>query len=363
MKKKALYAGFILLVLAIVLYIGIRSGDFPASVEAILNMPLRYAMLSVACVFGGLLMETLSLGSALRAQGLSLPFRRLFAMCLLGAFYSYITPGASGGQPMQVYQFHKWRVPVGRATAALTIHFHCFQTMLLVFDVVLFTVYHKFVLAELGPNLPILIVGFIFNVILVSGSLMIAFYQRPVRWLVKKAGALMRRFNIGNPEKLERAADGMADGFYTGMRELASNRAEVARQVIIASVRVVCLMSVMYFIYRGLGLREHSYGKILTMGCMQYTSAAYTPLPGASGAQEGVFGLYFAGMLPDALLLSGLLAWRFVTYYMILIVGFIVTTAMGMRHTSVEEAEAEVADELSREDTIVKSRLTPPPND
>lgn len=264
---------------------------------------------------------------------------------------------------MQVYQFHKWRVPVGRATAALTIHFHCFQIMLLVFDVVLFAVYHKFVLAELGPNLPILIIGFIFNVILVSGSLMIAFYQRPVRWLVKKAGALMRRFNIGNPEKLERAADGMADGFYTGMRELASNRAEVARQVIIASVRVVCLMSVMYFIYRGLGLREHSYGRILTMGCMQYTSAAYTPLPGASGAQEGVFGLYFAGMLPDALLLSGLLAWRFVTYYMILIVGFIVTTAMGMRHTSVEEAEAEVADELSREDTIVKSRLTPPPND
>ena len=62
--------------------------------------------------------------------------------------------------------------------------------MLLVFDVALFAVYHKFVLSELGPNLPILIIGFIFNVILVSASLMIAFYQRPVRWLVKKAGAL-----------------------------------------------------------------------------------------------------------------------------------------------------------------------------
>ena len=117
MKKKALYAGFILLVLAVVLYIGIQNGDFPASIRAILNMPLRYALLSVACVFGGLLMETLSLGSAMRFQGLSLPFRRQFAMCLLGAFYSYITPGASGGQPMQVYQFHKWRVPVGHRGA------------------------------------------------------------------------------------------------------------------------------------------------------------------------------------------------------------------------------------------------------
>ena len=102
MKKKALYAGFILLVLAIVIYIGVRSGDFPASIHAILNMPMRYALLSVGCVFCAILMEALSLGSALRAQGLSMPFRRLYAMCLLGEFYSYITPGASGGQPMQV---------------------------------------------------------------------------------------------------------------------------------------------------------------------------------------------------------------------------------------------------------------------
>lgn len=349
MKKKALYAGFILLVLAIVLYIGIRSGDFPASIHAIMNMPLRYALLSVACAFGGLLMEVFSLGSALKALGLSLPFHRQYAMVLLGAFYSYITPGASGGQPMQVYQFHKWRVPVGPATAALTIHFHCFQGMLLVFDVILFSIYHRFVLSELGPNLPFLIVGFIFNLGLLSVSLMIAFYQRPVRWLVKKVSGLMRRFKIGNPDALENAAGGMADGFYTGMQTLAANKAEVARQLVIAACRVVCLMSVMYFIYRGLGLKEASYGKILTMGCMQYTSAAYTPLPGASGAQEGVFGLYFAGLLPNELLFSGLLAWRFVTYYMILIVGFIVTTAMGFRHTTVAEAEAEVASELQHE--------------
>lgn len=349
MKKKALYAGFILLVLAIVLFIGIRSGDFPASIHAIINMPMRFALMSVACVFAALLMESISLGSALKAQGLRLPFRRLYAMCLLGEFYSYITPGASGGQPMQVYQFHKWRVPIGRATAALTIHFHCFQSMLLCFDVVLYIVYHKFVVAELGPNLPILYIGFLFNIGLVAVSLMIAFYQRPVRWLLRKVSGLMRRFKIGNPESLENALGGLADGFYTGMRELASNRAEVARQILIACGRVVCLMSVMYFIYCGLGLKSASYGKILTMGCMQYTSAAYTPLPGASGAQEGVFGLYFAGLLPDELLFSGLLAWRFVTYYLILIVGFIVTTAMGMRHTTVEEAEAEVASELSQE--------------
>ena len=91
------------------------------------------------------------------------------------------------------------------------------------------------------------------------------------------------------------------------------------------------MMSVIYFILRGLGQHSASYGMILTLGVMQYTSAAYTPLPGASGAQEGIFSVYFDKLLPNELLFSGLLAWRFITYYLVLIVGVIVTSVLGVR--------------------------------
>ena len=76
---------------------------------------------------------------------------------------------------------------------------------------------------------------------------------------------------------------------------------------------------------------------------LQYTSVMFAPLPGSSGAQEGIFSLYFERLLPDELLFSGLLAWRFITYYLVLIVGFIATTLLGMtdeKLPSPEEAEA-----------------------
>ena len=353
-NKKLLYLGFILLTLAVVLYVGIRNGDFSASIRAMLNIPAKYIVFSVLCTFGGILMEALSLLSAMRTMGHSIHFGKAYAVCLLGEFYSYITPGASGGQPMQVYQFHKWRIPVGDGTAGLTIHFHCFQLMLLLFDVVFYCVYRDFIHAQIGPNLPFLFLGFGFNVVLVSLSLMIAFYQRPIRWLAKKVCALMRRFKIGNPDKLESSANGMADGFYSSMRKLVASPAEIVRQALFGAGRLVLIMSVMYFIYLGLGLSRASYGKILTMGCMQYTSAAYTPLPGASGAQEGLFSLYFANLLPEELLLSGLLAWRFITYYLVLIVGFIVTTLLGLGGKSVDEAEAEVIEEWEEETSALR---------
>ena len=347
--KKLLYVGLILLTLCIVLFIGIRSGDFPASIRAILAIPLPYVLVSVLCTFGGILMQTLSCRSALKKLGHTMSFGQLYAIMVLGEFYSYITPGASGGQPMQVYQFHRCRQPVGDATSALTIHFHCFQLTLLIFDVILYAVYRDFINAQIGPNLPFLIIGFVFNIVLISLSLMIAFYQRPVRFLVDKVTALMRRFKVGDPDKLLASASGVADGFYEGMHRLATDWREIARQFAFAIVRLMLLMSVMYFIYHGLGQSSASYGKIITMGCMQYTSAAYTPLPGASGAQEGVFSLYYASLLPDSLLLSGLLCWRFITYYLVLIVGFFVTTALGMANKDVDEVQAEVIEEFREE--------------
>ena len=75
------------------------------------------------------------------------------------------------------------------------------------------------------------------------------------------------------------------------------------------------------FTYYAFGLSGTPWYQILTMSCLLFVSASYTPLPGASGAQEGGFMAYFAGIFTDGTIGVGLLIWRFFTYYMFLIVG------------------------------------------
>ncbi len=43
--------------------------------------------------------------------------------------------------------------------------------------------------------------------------------------------------------------------------------------------------------------------------------------PGATGAQESVFGLYFGSLIPGSCCLAAMLIWRFMTYYLGLIIG------------------------------------------
>ena len=330
-KKRLLFAAFLLLTLLLIAFIGLRSGDFSASLEALFDIPVRYVLLCVLCTFGGIFMQGVSAKSALNAMGHRAGMGQMFAISILGEFYSFITPGATGGQPMQVHRMHRRGIPLGDATGALVAHYLAYHSMLLISDIALGAAHFAFARKQVGVNWPFFVVGFLFNAMLIAGAVLLSFYQRPIRWLLGKAVALMHRFRIGNPDRLREKTSEAADAFYKGMHFLLSHPVEIVKQALFGLGRILCMMSVIYFIYRGLGLSGISYGRIITMGCLQYTSAAYTPLPGASGAQEGIFSVYFDQIFPDELLFSSLLAWRFITYYLVLIVGFIVTTVMGMR--------------------------------
>ena len=320
-KNKILYAAFIFAVLALVIIIGERNGDFVASLRTMTAIPKLYTFLCVFCVVGGIGMQAMSAASALRAMGRSLPLHRLYGVSLIGEFYSFITPGASGGQPMQALRLRKLGVPVAEATTALVTHYVCYHGTLLLMDVALGLLDRDFVLENIGVNLAFLIVGFLFNLGLVAGALMLSFYRKPIRWLLERVTRLMERIGKGDPDRLRRSVSETAESFYAGMRFMLTHRAELAKQILFAAGRLLCMTSVFYFIVRGLGQRGGSYGGLVALGAMQYTSAGYTPLPGASGAQEGIFSLYFGKLLPGDLMLSGLLTWRFITYHLVLIVG------------------------------------------
>ena len=67
-------------------------------------------------------------------------------------------------------------------------------------------------------------------------------------------------------------------------------------------------------------------------------AASFTPLPGASGAQEGGFYLFFKDYFSDNVIFAALFVWRFLTYYLSIIVGFVAVAIDGARRQAPEEA-------------------------
>ena len=359
--RKLLYAAFIVGTLAVVLLLAMRSGDLPSSVAAIKSMPVRYVFAGVALTFGAIFSQTLSALSAMRAMGHHVGLLDMFRVSILGEFYCYVTPGASGGQPMLIYQLYKRKVPVGDATSIQMAHHLFFQMALTLIATILAATHWGFILEQVGGSLPILIFGYCFNLVVLLLLLLLCLTRKPVRWTLEKLTLLAAKLRLRRLAALRGTILRTADQFYSATQRIKKNPAEIARQLAIGALRVLSLNSVMYCVYRGLGQSGHGYGQLLAMSVMLYISAAYTPLPGASGAQEGFFALYFADMFPNGQIFSGMLAWRFITYYLVLVVGAVVTLSMGANRQEKAAAaleEGELPGEIDAPQSFVQEEHT-----
>ena len=183
-----------------------------------------------------------------------------------------------------------------------------------------------------------MIAGFVINGLTVAAVILLAINRNIVRGIIAffiKAGKALRL--IKDAESLSARAEGAIGDFHASVDYLTHHPIRLFHLYLISCLQVLGLMSIAYCIYRALGLTQYTYLDVLTLQFLLFIAASFTPLPGASGAQEGGFYIFFQHVFPADKLVGALLLWRFFTYYFTMIVGVfavIVDSAWSMRHTA-----------------------------
>ena len=330
--KKLLNFALIFGTLAVVLLIGFNGQEMSGALDALRSIAPQWIALCALSFALYLALDAFSIWYFLRRQGYAIGVGYALYVAISGMYYSNITPGATGGQPMQVYYLKKRDVPIGIGTSALTVKFFCFQFMLLVISTVLWIAHSDFIGQQVGSSIWILIAGYVYNAISVTFVLLMAVSKRLVRFFIKlfiRVGAKLRLCK--DPEASLVKWEDVLGTFHASVMMMRRHPLDFLVQLLTGAVQLLAQMLSIFFIFHAFGLSGANYGQLTALGVMLYVSAAYTPLPGASGAQEGVFALYFSKVFPDGIRLMALLLWRFFTYYLSLIVGAAVTVYRGFR--------------------------------
>ena len=95
----------------------------------------------------------------------------------MGFYYSNITPGASGGQPMQIYYMNKRGVPIGIGTSGISMKFIANQLMTVLMASVLWLWNAAFVERQLAGARWVVIIGWLINFAAVPLILLVAFHR------------------------------------------------------------------------------------------------------------------------------------------------------------------------------------------
>ena len=321
-RKKLLSSMLVAASILAVIWIAFGNGEFGKTWQALRSLDPLWMLGLFGCWFVYMFFDAFGYWMYFRSEGFRISLGRSINASLICFYYSNITPTSAGGQPMLINSLRKAGIPVGYGTMGSTIRFICNQFAVSVLSLVFWVANRDFVAHQLGSVIWLIRLGWLVNFSGIPLVLMAAFQRRLIQRMILGMISLGVRLKlIRNREAAEASAGNVLDTYHTALRELLHRPGRIVVQIFSAMAGIMGLIGSIYFVYHAFGLHGTPWYHLLTVSFLLYVSACYTPLPGASGAQEGGFLLYYARLIPEGILGLALLVWRFFTYYLFLIVG------------------------------------------
>lgn len=324
----------VLLTIAVLVGFAIFDKDVDDLGDVLQNITPLWLVGALLCTLVYFAGDTAMYCIACRDMQIPQPFHEGLLTTMIGFFYSALTPLSSGGQPFQVLQMRGRGINVGTATSVLMVKFMAWHIALSCIGLV-GAVFCGGTLLDLSPTMFVLFcIGFLLHLFCAgTGLLLMVRPQLVYRAGRAVAGFVGRVFMRRRPEAQQRmfaAWDRFIAEYKQAVAFSLQHRGGMAAIVAVAFFEVLGYLSVTYCVYRGLGFDAVGYPQMTLLQAMLSIGVAFVPLPGASIATEGGFYALFTVYFGDSRL-AAMLIWRFLTYYLTIVLGLAAVLIDGFR--------------------------------
>lgn len=255
-------------------------------------------------------------------QNHTFQFSKALKVALIGQFFSGVTPFSTGGQPAQLLEMHKNKVPIGESSSYLMSKFIIYQTTLVVFTGSLLILKASFFMRSIDNLFVLVVIGFSVNLFVIMVLIFFSNAKHTNLKIIKKLIMMMSRIKIiKKPEKKIEDLSKHILVFHNQIKVMMNEKVLMLKIIGITFIQLSLYFSVPYFIYKSFGLSGVPILNIISATAFVMMITAFIPMPGASGGAEGGFYMIFSLFFIAKLIVPALLIWRILTYYLWMLVG------------------------------------------
>jgi glycosyltransferase 2 family protein len=323
-KSKILNFAIIISVIGLMFFI--IANDFSSISRLLKNIRLGYVVLIVLLSIFYHILVGVSLTRLARVTNPKYSYIKGIHNAFIAAFFHSITPGSSGGQVAQAIVFNKQGVNSGSAASILWLEFIIHQAALIIVGFVfLFT---KFgVLQSLNSTMQTLVIlGFFANLFVLIFLFLIVQSQRFNRWFLFSGLYILKKLKIiKSVEKNQKRISDFVEQFDQAQAMFINNLDEVAKVTFVYILKISLFYFIPYLVIRSFGVTFISvtYIDIMALSAFLGMLKVFAPLPGGAGGTEVLFIILFSLVTNQIVATSTMILWRFVSFYMIMLIGFI----------------------------------------
>lgn len=259
---------------------------------------------------------------------------------ITGKYYDNVTPFAVGGQPLQIVELSKTGISPGASTSIPLIKM-IINSMT---SAVLGLLFFVFGISKIAPTnslfaflfvifeilgiigLVITLFGVFFMIMLSTGNL---FTRSLIAWIVKIGYKLkiVKNYRATLKKWLDQVSE-----YKSSMSYLVKNKKLLIKMILYSCLESLSYAGISFFVVMAfmdkgfLASNNISVWFVLFTCIVKYyicsMAGSYIPLPGATGLMEIAFIALYGEFVGDAIVWA-LLTWRIMSYYLILVHGFI----------------------------------------
>lgn len=313
----------LLIVLIIILYLCLNN-DFSNVINEIKKMNFLWLFISIIYVMLYLFVRAINLNMILKQFNKNFSIVNTFKIVLSTSFFDSITPFSSGGQPAQIYLLNKSGFKISDSTNSVIQHSIVYQIALVIFGIIaiiLNSIYN--ILGDNSLLRNFIIIGFSVNIAVVVLLVFFSFSKKINLKLLTGIINLLGRFKIiKKPEEVKKNIEKNMDKFVSNSKQLFKNYKLLVSGVFLCLIGFFFLYSIPLYISFGLNdFNNFNFLNTLVSSSYVMMIGSFIPIPGGSGGIEYGFIKFFGNFISGSRLKAMMLIWRFVTYYLIIIIG------------------------------------------
>lgn len=340
--KNRIFQIFLFIALTVIVLYFILKDDFNTIMTELFQMNPWWVVLAFLIVLLSYFFRAIATNIITRQIKPDFKVIENFELNMATQFFNSITPLALGGHPMQLYMLNKKGISLTDGTNIITQNFIAYQIAIVMIQLVTTTT--AFATNLFGNNLLVqllVVAGLLGDIGIVAGLLFVALSKKVKYSVVNFVIKFLYKIKVvKNLDETLADWNSKIELFNENSAILLNNKKKFIQSILANFVGLLLLYSIPLLILYATGnfTDFNLFESIYVTSCVVMLSEVI-PTPGRMGGAEYGFSSLFSKFVSSTRLSAILIVWRFVTYYLIIIVGAI-TFNINQRNTLGKKEEA-----------------------
>lgn len=321
-NKLAIYLASVIILFIIVLYISLKD-DYKDILNTLNDVNILFLLIGIFFMF----LSKYFLGETLyflaKKEKSDIKIKDMALIEFIYPFFAGITPSSLGGETFEIMYMKDCGIPIGKASNIAIQKFITYQISLLLINTiaVILSLFIRIVPFN-SVIFSFVIINFIVNGFLLGFFFLVAYNKKFNHFIMEKGLQIVHKLHlIKNIDKTKEKLDSYLKNFDDGVDKLRNDKKLFIKVIGIQMLSFIFYMLAAYPVAISLGITNINMIEMFVLATYVKMLSLVFITPGNSGAAEYNFIYLFTGLITDSGIMAFMLIWRFVTYYIPLIVG------------------------------------------